>query len=388
MGKLIFVMVVALLALAMAMAEDQPFRSPFKSPFPRADHIAIASIASSSEPKCPLAPPPVRDIISVSKFGENRRAHASTVIDPEAASEYAESIRSLSDFSRNVSSVADRLVDKHGTGGRDARCVMLWLSVWAEHDALLGRVNNTGEAVRKWELASLATSYLKIRSAPHDPEQSAIVRGWLKRVARHVEADYSRNLTLDSRSNNHLNWAAWAVMAAAIASDDSELFDWSVNRFRYALAQIGEDGTLPLELKRRQLALAYHNYALAPLIMLREGAAANGIALSPDEHRRLRTLIDLVLTGIDNPSAIEARTGFPQDMKEISAAHLAWLEPYYARSRDPRVKQVVEANRPLSFTRLGGNLTALFGDAVSPPPSQAAGSPPSIGTVRERPLKP
>lgn len=357
---------VAGLALFLAVAEGPEPRPPLNSPFPRADVIVGVPVASAAA-RCPAAPPAVRDIQSTSKFGKDRREHDSTIVDPEAEAEYQDSTRALTEFSRRIASLADAFAADRSKGGRNARCALQWLDSWAEQEALLGKVNSTGEAVRKWELATLASAFLKIRNAPLDPEQSARVRRWLGRVGEAVRSDYSQRQTLDSRSNNHLNWAAWAVMAAAIAADDGDLFDWSVGRFRHALAQIQADGTLPLELKRRQLALAYHNFALAPLILLREGSAQNGVRLSSEEEQKLQRLIDRVLSSFEDPSLIAAKSGHPQDMSKVSETHLAWLEPYYARSRDRRALALLHEYRPMTFSRLGGNLTALFGTDWAPP---------------------
>jgi poly(beta-D-mannuronate) lyase len=351
--------------LAVAMSGGSMAGPALKSPF---GSIEFAQERPVSVRQCKRPPKAVRDISTVSKYGEDREAHRSTIIDAEAAARYAEDSRGLTEFSRGVSNFADDAVSDDADANQDARCAMVWMNGWALQHGLLGKVNPTGESLRKWELASLAAAYLKVREAPQDPAESARVGAWLRRIATEVRSDYSRGMNRDSRSNNHLNWAAWAVMVAAIAADDRDLFAWSVDRLHYALGQIAADGTLPLELKRRQLALAYHNFALAPLIMLREGAYANGIELSPDEERRLQALVDRVIMGIGDPSFIEAKSGFPQDVTQIKATQLAWLEPYFARSGDPRAKQLLDRYRPLTSRRLGGDLTVLFQDGAPSEP--------------------
>lgn len=365
MHKGFLIVIPAVLAIAAALTVNRPDPEPLKSPFPRADTLVAAPMASSKT-SCRTPPEAVRNILTVSKYGENRRVHASTVVDPAAEAEYEEGTRELNEFTRGLADLTNGFSKFNTAGVRDARCALAWLNAWAEQDALLGRVNESGVAVRKWALASLAAAYLKIRSTPNEPGQSARVRRWLGRVADEVRADYSRNLASDSRSNNHLNWAAWAVMAGAVAADDRDLFDWSMDRYRFALGQIDSDGTLPLELKRRQLAFAYHNYALAPLVLVREAAIANGVTFTPEEERSLQKLIDVVLTGFHDPELVARKSGFRQDVSQLSRESFAWLEPYYARSRDPRAARLLERFRPLSYTRLGGNLTELFGD-VTPP---------------------
>jgi hypothetical protein len=57
-------------------------------------------------------------------------------------------------------------------------------------------------------------------------------------------------------------------MAASVALNRQDLFNWSVKEYRIAAGQIEADGTLPNERKRRERAAAYHNYALQPLVMI------------------------------------------------------------------------------------------------------------------------
>jgi hypothetical protein len=57
-------------------------------------------------------------------------------------------------------------------------------------------------------------------------------------------------------------------MAASVALNRQDLFNWSVKEYRIAAGQIEADGTLPNERQRRERAAAYHNYALQPLVMI------------------------------------------------------------------------------------------------------------------------
>lgn len=358
---------VSALALLAATSHNGP---PLISPFERADAAALA--ISAKAVSCPRPPAGVRNIIAPSKFGQNRREHDSTLVDPDDAAAYTATTRPIVEFTRRVSRYSDAVVQHRDTAEQDAGCALVWLDRWAADDALLGKMNPTGEAVRKWELATLATAYLKIRKAHQDPAAARRVEKWFLRVGRAVQEDYSRNRGSDSRSNNHLNWAAWAVMATAIAADDRALFDWSVARFRQSLRQIEDDGTLPLELKRRQLALSYHLFALAPLIMLHEGATANGVSLSEEDEGRLGLLIDQVISSLDDPAYIAGKSGYPQETGGITEAQLAWLEPYFARSGNPRAGALLKDNRSMTSSRLGGDLTALFRADVKPPRPEAS----------------
>jgi poly(beta-D-mannuronate) lyase len=97
-----------------------------------------------------------------------------------------------------------------------------------------------------------------------------------------------------AKTNNHSYWAAWSVMAASVALNRQDLFNWSVKEYRIAAGQIEADGTLPNERKRRERAAAYHNYALQPLVMHRF-AQANGVDLLPENQYALQRLANWVL---------------------------------------------------------------------------------------------
>src|SRR5690606_19191074 len=134
---------------------------------------------------------------------------------------------------------------------------------------------------------------------------------WLVRLARAVTPHYDRppGRGITDRLNNHLNWAALAVGAAAIAGQDRALFDWAVAKSRIALAQIGPDGTLPLEVARAGKALHYHLFAVTPLVVLAELAAANGIDLYGEGDGALRRLVVRVVTDLEDPRYMVALTG-------------------------------------------------------------------------------
>jgi len=308
---------------------------------------------------CPPAPPGVRDIETISRYGEDRRENNSSVVDEEADQQYRADIKPIETFAKAITGRADDYVEGKSTAISDAQCALDWMARWATDDALLGKVNRQGEAVRKWELATFATTYIKIKDAPVDSGKLDDVRDWIHALAVKVRDDYSTGTDRESRQNNHLYWAAWSVAAAGIATGDRSLFDWGVDRYRFALTQIRDDGALPLELDRRTRAASYHMFALAPLVMLAEAGEANGIPLYAENGNRLQKLIELNIAATGDLSAIGKLNGFEQE-NLYSESSMSWMEPYYARTGDKRVIPWLMKYRPMGSRRLGGNMTALF----------------------------
>jgi poly(beta-D-mannuronate) lyase len=161
-------------------------------------------------------------------------------------------------------------------------------------------------------------------------------------------------------------------MADAIALGRQDLFDWAVSEFRFAASQVDADGYLANELKRETRALSYHNYAVAPLVMIAAFARVNGVDLTRENDGALQRLAERVLLGLDDPKQFEDKTGDEQNTEDLgSASKFAWLEPYcqlYACGED--VARRIEEMRPLKTYRLGGNLTDLF--AAPPARDKAA----------------
>ena len=236
------------------------------------------------------------------------------------------------------------------------------LGAWATGGALLGTTNHQGAYEREWTLGSLALAYLKIRDAPGLTASARDgIERWLCAVAAAVQPPYERT-DRKSSANNHAYWTGLAVAAAGVACGQRPLFDWGLARARIGLAQVDADGLLPLELERQRLALHYHVFALAPLVMVAELATANGVPLYDERDRALRRLADRVIAGLAEPASFEKLTGFPQEQltRPPRGTDLAWAEPYAARFPDARLAGWLDAARPVSDVRLGGDLTATF----------------------------
>jgi poly(beta-D-mannuronate) lyase len=288
-----------------------------------------------------------------------------SVIDPDLQEQNQAALRPLRAFVKEVTHLADEWMVSRPADARYAGLALGALERWAAGGALLGAANQQGAYEREWTLGSLALAYLKLRDAPSVPATRATrakTAAWLCAVARLVEPSYERQNKTSSR-NNHAYWTGLAVAAAGVACGQRPLFDWGLARARIGLAQVDADGLLPLELERQRLALHYHVFALAPLVMLAELATANGVPLYDERDRALRRLADRVIAGLAEPASFEKLTGVPQEQltRPPRGTDLAWAEPYAARFPDARLAGWLDAARPVSDVRLGGNLTAAFG---------------------------
>ncbi|MBV8119817.1 MAG: alginate lyase family protein [Alphaproteobacteria bacterium] len=344
-----------------------------KAPVDVAARRAVISGTEKVSDRCAQSPQPMRDIV----VGGFYTDLASSVIDPNALAWKEQALKPLNAFTAAVTMRSDRLIASRDGAPDAARCALDWLTAWADAGAMLGTVSHQGAYEREWRLAGLALAWLKLRQAPGlDHDKSARVVAWLGALADAVGPPYNAppKGRIPSSRNNHAYWAGLAVAAAGIATDDRARFEWGISRYHMGIADIAADGTLPLELARKKRALHYHLFALLPLVMLAELGEANGLPLYRANNGALSRLVDTTITGLDDPAIFVRLTGEAQDVSAATLGGLAggkgfdaaWLEPYYARMRDPSALPLLKRLRPLNCAWLGGNMTLDFGVPTLP----------------------
>jgi poly(beta-D-mannuronate) lyase len=312
----------------------------------------------------PTPPPvqfgaPVRDLEGVSYYVDDAHAQA----DPALKAQNERDLAPVRRFVSEVVRLSNLWVAGKPAQPAYAAQAVEGLAAWASAGALLGRANKQGEFEREWTLAALALAYLEVRDAAGlSRAHRDTVETWLAAIAETIRPSYRRP-DLASNQNNHVCWAGLAVAAAGVAAARRDLFDWGVARGRIGLQQVRADGLLPLELARGKLALHYHVFALAPLVMLAELAEANGVHLYAEDDRALPRLADRVIEGLRDPAPFAAAAGAAQQIQlPPRGSDLAWAEITFARFHDRRLVPWLAAARPLRDDRLGGDLTAAFGE--------------------------
>ncbi len=323
------------------------------------DVSARRAVIGRPLPAAPPAPvaPVIRDLTGISYYVDGSRS----IADPARRKENEAAFASLRAFVARVTALADGWMESRPAEPAYAARAVGALAAWARSGALLGAVNQQGGYERVWTLAGLSLAYLKIRDAPGvAPAARAAVDAWLVKVAEAAKPPAARRARM-SDVNNHADWRALAVAAAGTAAHDRALFDWGLARARLGIAQIRPDGFIPVELERKTMALHYHLFALAPLVMLAELGEANDVDLYGEGNGAIKRLANRVIDGLRDPASFAAAAGTAQQVRPPRGPDLAWAEPYYARFHDRRLVPLLAAARPLRDDRLGGDLTAAFG---------------------------
>ena len=309
---------------------------------------------------CPKPPNVVVDL----DFGrpDAKAGTEDKAANPPEGKEYSRVTKVVYRYQRKLGEVSDRYVRHQPASRKLAGCAIKHLLSWASEGALMGKTSEAGRYVRSEGLASVAMSYLKVADAmDQDTEAREVILAWIRQWADAVREDFSSNPEQVSRRNHHMFWAAWSVMAAAVALDNRELFDWSVERYRLAVDQIQGDGTLPLAMKRGSGALYFHLFSVAPLVMMAEVGAWNGLNLYSFGDGALHELVRRTVEGLESPRYFEEETGQKQEeVRKFDGPRIAWMEAYYRRHPDPREQKWIRTFRPLTSRLLGGDMTLLF----------------------------
>jgi poly(beta-D-mannuronate) lyase len=82
-----------------------------------------------------------------------------------------------------------------------------------------------------------------------------------------------------------------------------------MDAYKHGVHDIQGDGTLPMEMERGQMALHYHLYALAPLIMLAKFGETNGLQLYAERNDAIERLVARCISGLQDPEFFQKKTG-------------------------------------------------------------------------------
>jgi poly(beta-D-mannuronate) lyase len=307
-----------------------------------------ALLASPALADCPPVPPPVRDIKAQGYYVDAKNS----IVDEEKRRQNVEMTKPLDAYLRQIATWSDA-----GNGA----CAAAWLAGWAEGGALLGEMvhvnNDQSDYMRQWQLDGAAMVYWKVR-AQATAEQRAKIDPWLIEIARR-NLDYWNNPK--KHRNNHYYWTGVGVLATGAATGDKALLEQGKAIFGKGVKDIEDDGTLPMEMARGGKALHYHNYALAPLVVMAElGSSATGEDWYGAGDHRLDLLAERVLSGWRDNSWFAEHAGVAQE-KLAGHTDLGWVELYRHHALKPADFDDLHQAGPYDEPRLGGSLT-LMGD--------------------------
>jgi len=345
---LCLVTVVALIFAAQTQPQLQT-QPPLKSPWD-GQHISPSDIPYI----CPEVPNLPHDFTTTRYYSDPK----SSIIDSQLKKIYDDSVAPVRTYSTSLTVAADAYQQNGNLSA--AKCVIHSLHVMAGLGVFSGKMGS-GQAyyVQGWNLGSWAIPYLKVRDSGLVSDDDAHeISAWLVKIAEGNRAYYEAKRSNPAPSdahNNHLYWAGFAYVGAAVAANDRNLFDWCMDAYREGARDIAADGTLPMELGRGQMALHYHLYALSPMVMLAAFGEANGVDLYAANDYAIKRLVARCIDGLESPAFFQEKTGVTQvTTPTMESWEISWAQPYLGRYPDPKLAALLKQCPELSSLPLGG----------------------------------
>lgn len=310
----------------------------------------VACAPAVAAESCPPPPQAVRDIVLPRFYADAE----GSVVDPKLAAAHKAAVAPLVEFLRHVTADADKAWKRAKPADRaqSARCALGWLAAWARGDAWLGQMGSKqAEYQRKWDLAGVALSYIKLKPYA-EPAERAVIEPWLLRFADRARGFFDDP---ERRRNNHWYWLGLALGATAIATDSARHWDLARGIMADAARDIASDGTLKAELDRKARALHYHAFAAMPLVVLAELARAKGEDWYAPGDGALHRLVKTTLDGFADPHLFERLSGEPQEPGTRPGA--GWTGLYRARYPDRAPGAALDGAEGHRW--LGGSVTIL-----------------------------
>lgn len=335
---------------------------------PQTPHLNVGDYRSVS---CPYPPPaaytgPLQvdskyDQTDPTKSTLGRTASAQSKEISETVNRYGKMLVRFADHYQTTT--------KPAHGEQALACLDQWLTTWARRGALLNRdASKTGQAVRKWALASIASTALKTQALSGGQwRPDGLQKRWFEDLATRVLEDYQPRLTPGfAYFNNHDYWAAWAIAASSMLTGRDDHLDWSTQVFERAMGQITpgsrEDyAFLPAEVARGKLAANYSHYALVPLVLLNEALLVNGRPPSTADRHKLERLANFASLAVLRPRTLPELSGASQS--KVEPYKMAWLIPFLARHpQHAGARELYARQKGMvdGYSQIGGRILALY----------------------------
>lgn len=251
----------------------------------------------------------------------------------------------------------------------EAVCVANLLGQWAAAKALLDySFEESSQAWYQveWTLSSVSLAWSVVETDPAiPPAQRAAILKWLHGVTGYM---FDQDPHPGKRENNHAYWRALCATSVGILTSDNALYQRGLAQYARAIGQMNPDGSLPLEMARHENALHYQSFALAPLVMIAELAARQGVDLYSlqENGHTLADAVDFLVRASADPGLVKKYASETQTFSLFSGEEPpAWIEFWAARhpggplsGKSPSGKSWADLlTAPVYDSDLGGSAT-------------------------------
>lgn len=319
--------------------------------------------AAAADTECAPAPDPVVALSYTSRYEDDDDNRAT--IDPLREAEAEAAVAPVDAF---ISGLAEGVDAMYSGPAREreakANCVLDQLAVWARADALSDLRTVTVRLTVGSRHAAFALIHWQTLPYAADHPERGRIEDWLER-RMHEQMAFWEDAAEGARQGNLRAWAGLAAAALGVQTGDAALLDWSETAIMDVMCSANPDGSLPQEMSRGRLALHYQFHAIAPLVTAAALLEREGIPASTDCDGALHRIVAFAVDDMDSGEATREITGIKQNYFDgddrLEEFQLAWIEPYLWLSENARLAGIRDEIAPVSYSKLGGNQTALWG---------------------------
>lgn len=313
---------------------------------------------------CAATPEPVVNLDHGSRYSASDKSRSD--FDEASNDEVNAQLEPVDDFIADLAEAANRAVSTEADRPAAAECVLSGLTTWAKADALSNLETMNAQLSAPSRIAGLAFAYAQVKPYLTASDEQAIVEAWLSGRAHATMVYFDTEAPKNASRNNLRAWAGLAVARIGITVDDQGLIDWADETVRLVACQASRDGSLPLEMARKGLALHYQLHAVTPLVVTAALLQARGHDLFLTCDRAIPRAVNFILDGFDDPELVEEIAGQPQSYfdgsEDLRNFELAWAQSYLSLFDESRLSEFVASYGPLGNSKIGGKQALLWGE--------------------------
>ncbi len=323
--------------------------------------------ATGDAPAKPFVCSPVPGPVISLDHGSRYKAADKSRTDFDAASndDVNAQLKPVDDFIGDLAQAANRAVSSPDDRDAAAACVLDSLAVWAKAGALGDLATMNAQLSAPSRLAGLAFAYAQVKPFLPASDDTARVDTWLADRAAGTIAYFDTDAPKNASRNNLRAWAGLAVARIGLTVDDPVLIDWADATVRLVACQADANGSLPLEMARKDLALHYQLHAVTPLVVTAALLQDQGRDLFVACDQAIHRSVNFVLDAFDDPDLVAGIAGKPQSYfdgsEELRGFELAWAQAYLSLFHAPRLTTFVESYGALGNSKIGGKQSLLWG---------------------------
>lgn len=327
---------------------------------------ATAAQPQSAEPDafvCKSVPEPVVSLDHGSRYVADDKSRSD--FDDASNNDVNAQLEPVDNFISDLAVAANRAVSTPADRTAATDCVLSGLAVWAGADALSDLATMNAQLSAPARVAGFAFAYAQVEPFLAGSKDKQVVETWLSARARTTMTYFDTDAPKNASRNNLRAWAGLAVARIGLTVGDTAMKDWADASVRLVACQAAADGSLPLEMARRELALHYQLHAVTPLVVAAALLQADGRTLFNACDRAIHRTVDFVLDGFENAALVETLTGYPQSYfngtEKLRGFELAWAPAYLSVFHAPRLAAFVEGYGALGNSKIGGRQSLLWG---------------------------